>query len=80
MTALLIIGTTTFVVAGALFTLWCLLATAKQSDEEAQRETQEAWADLVSLQHLAAERARQELKDRLLHQRMRSVREGRDDA
>jgi len=80
MTALIVISAGALVVVGGLFTLWCLLATAKRSDEAAQRETREAWDDLVSLQHLAAERARQELKDRLLHARMRSVREGRDDA
>jgi hypothetical protein len=78
MTALVIVVTGSVVVAGALFVLWCLLATAKRSDEAAQRETREAWHDLVSLQHLAAERARQEMRERLLHARLRSVREDRD--
>ena len=79
MTALIVVSAGAVVVAGALFTLWCLLSMSKRADEQAHHEEDAAWHDLVSLQALAAERARQELKDRLLHQRMRSVREeGRD--
>ena len=75
MTALIVI-TGCVVLASGLFTLWCLMSMSARTDEQAQRE---AWHDLVSLQALAAERARQELKDRLLHQRVRSVRDGRDE-
>ena len=75
MTALIVV-TGLVVLGSALFVLWCLLTISKKSDEQAQREIDgDPWHDLVSLQALAAERARQELKDRLLHQRLRSVRE-----
>jgi hypothetical protein len=78
MTALIVV-TGLVVLGSGLFVLWCLLTISKKSDEQAQAETQDVWVDLVSLQQLAAERARQEMRDRLVHARARSVRDGRDD-
>ena len=78
MTALIVI-TGCVVLGSGLFVLWCLLSMSKHSQEQAQREIDgDPWHDLVSLQALAQERARTEMRERL-HTRIRSVREGRDD-
>lgn len=60
------------VALGALVMVWALCAAAGMSDQRAH--------DAEVLAELAAERVRVEMRDRMLHARLRQVRDGRDDA